>query len=297
MVKRSSQLITVVLAVFVIVVCCSVKAFAARTTVTVTNNTPYPLRAIYKAVGCVHIYHSGNGQTGEVCTVKDVAPLGGVVSYEFGGGTSGRKVWAEIVSGTEAFPPPAPPEMMISTDDQGAINHWNSEYAGRSAIIGPGYTNSYDLTDRNSNSCAVKGFGILHDAHVTWNKLEVQKVALVPPEVDPAITLFIADCGVTVVGAPEATRVCVPFDEKGKARINDGLFDGNASTSSSELAEFCMSLVEPDSGQPGAIRFLIGTEPSDVSGSCEGSVVDADRIKVTCGEGHVTNLEGRVKVK
>ena len=88
-------------------------------------------------------------------------------------------------------------------------------------------------------------------------------------------------------------RVCAPFDEKGKARINDGLFDGKASTSSTELTEFCMSLLETD--QPGSIRFSIYTTPVDALGSCEGSVVDADKIKVTCDDVQGTSLEGRVK--
>ena len=181
---------------------------------------------------------------------------------------------------------------MMITADQNAINHWNSKYVGHSVIIPNGYTNSYDLTDRNSNSCAVKGFGILHDAHLTWSKLEVQLVALEPPEVDPAITLFIADCG-AVVEAPEPVHVCVPFDAKGRARIDDGLFAGKASTSSSELTEFCMSLLETD--EPGSIRFSIYTTPVDASGSCEGSIVDADKVKATCGDAHGTSLEGRVK--
>jgi hypothetical protein len=279
---RSTTLLVTVLTIFLTVTLFATNAFAAKTTVTTTNNTPYPLRAVYSAVGCVKIYHSDINQKDEVCTVKDLAP-GATVSYEFGGGTSGRKVWAEIVSGT--------PEMMISAD-QDAIDHWNSKYVGHSVIIPPGYTNWYDLTDRNSNSCAVKGFGILHDAHVTWNKLEVQLVDLKPPEVDPEQKLFIADCG-AVVSEPEAARVCAPFDEKGKARINDGLFDGKASTSSPELTEFCMSLAEAD--PPGLTRFLIYTTPVGALGSCEASVVDADKIKVTCDDAQGTNLEGRVK--
>jgi hypothetical protein len=280
---RITNLLATVLTIFLTVTLFSTNAFAARTTITVTNNTGFPLRAVYSAVGCVKIYHSDINQKDEVCTVKDVVS-GATVSYEFGGGTSGRKVWAEIVSGT--------PEMMISTGDPNAVNHWNSKYVGHSVIIPPGYTNWYDLTDRNSNSCAVKGFGILHDAHVTWNKLEIQLEYLVPPEVDPEQKLFIADCG-AVVSAPEPVLVCVPFDEKGKARINDGLFDGKASTSSPELTEFCMSLAEAD--PPGLTRFLVYTTPVGALGSCEASVVDADQIKITCDDAQGTNLEGRVK--
>jgi len=154
-----------------------------------------------------------------------------------------------------------------------------------------GYTNWYDLTDRNSNSCAVKGFGILHDAHVTWTKLEVQLVDLKPPEVDPEQNLFIADCG-AMVTAPEAAAVCAPFDGKGRARVNDDLFDGKASTSSPELTEFCMSSAEAD--PPGLTRFLIYTTPVGALGSCEASVVDADKIKVTCdgGQGERTHAVG-----
>ncbi|HEX3033898.1 MAG TPA: hypothetical protein VHT73_02040, partial [Thermodesulfobacteriota bacterium] len=53
MAKQSRNLITVVLTVFLIVAFFSTNVFAARTTVSVTNETPYPLRAVYKAVGCV----------------------------------------------------------------------------------------------------------------------------------------------------------------------------------------------------------------------------------------------------
>lgn len=275
---------TAVLAVLVASALLSTSALAARTTVTTTNNTPYPLRAVYSAVGCVKIYHSDLNEKMEVCTVKDLAP-GATVSYEFGGGTSGRKVWAEIVSAT--------PEMMISTGDPDAVSHWQSEYVGHSVIIPNGYTNWYDITDRNSNSCAVKGFGILDDAHVTWSKLEVQKVVLVPPDVSSKMVLFIANCGAVVSGAPEAVHACAPFDNKGKARIDGELFEGTASTSSPELTEFCMALAETD--QPGLARFLVYTLPVDASGSCDGSVVDVDKIRVTCGDGQGTSLEGRVK--
>jgi hypothetical protein len=51
-------------------------------------------------------------------------------------------------------------------------------------------------------------------------------------QVAPPITLFIADGGAVVGGAPEALSVCAPFDAKGKARIKDDLFDGKAGTSS-----------------------------------------------------------------
>ncbi len=285
MVTRRTNLIAAVVTVLSAAALSSTNALAAKTTVTTTNNTPYPLRAVYSAVGCVKIYHSDINQKDEVCTVKDLAP-GATVSYEFGGGTSGRKVWAEIVSGT--------PAMMISTDNPDAVSHWQDKYVGHSVIIPPGYTNWYDLTDRNSNSCAVKGFGILHDAHVTWNKLEVQLVDLKPPEVDPEQKLFIADCG-AVVSVPEAAHVCVPFDKKGNAHINDGVFDGKAGTSSTELTEFCMSLSEPDG--PGIILFSMYTLPADALGSCEGSVVDGDKIKVTCDDPQGTTLDGRIKIK
>jgi len=282
MVTRSTSPLATVLTIFLAATLLSTNAFAKKTTVTTTNDTPYQLRAVYSAVGCVKIYHSDINQKDEVCTVKDLPP-GATVSYEFGGGTSGRKVWAEIVSAT--------PAMMISPE-QDAIDHWNSKYVGHSVIIPNGYTNWYDLTDHNSNSCAVKGFGIIDDAHVTWTKLEVELMDFLPPEYDPEQILFVADCG-AMVSAPEPLQVCAPFDKKGKARIKDGLFDGKASTSSPELTEFCMALMEAD--LPGLFRLLIYTNPVNAQGSCDASVVDANKIKVTCDDGKGTELEGRVK--
>ncbi len=207
MLRQSRNLITVVLTVFLSVAFVSINAFAARTTVTVTNDTPYPLRAVYKAVGCLQIlsgsvdgnevddtgYHIHN-QTPEVCDYKYVAP-GDTVSYEFGGGTSGRKVWAEIYSAT--------PEMFnSSSSDQEGIDVWNV-YVGNSAIIKDSWSWEDDLYDNGSNSCAVKGFGILHDAHVTWTKIAVHEYY-----VGTGQLLFRADCG-GVVSQPEAKFVSV----------------------------------------------------------------------------------------
>jgi len=95
----------------------------------------------------------------------------------------------------------------------------------------------------------------------------------------------------------QAVQVCAPFDAKGKARINDDLFDGRASTSSTELTGICMTLTGPGLGQTGPTRFTISTSPPGVSGSCEGNGADAARIKVTCDDedGVVTKLRGRVK--
>jgi hypothetical protein len=203
------NLITVALTVFVIVAGFSINAFAARTTVYVTNNSPYPLRAVYKAVGCVQIFSGaadGNktsdgvvihNQTPEVCAVKDL-PVGATVSYEFGGGTSGRKVWAEML--------PATAEMLILSGQNDSLwqEPWNSGYVGYSAIIKDSWSWGYDLYDDGSNSCAVKGFGILHDAHVTWTKIEVHEDCAY----DCGEVLFKADCG-SVVSQPQAEFVSV----------------------------------------------------------------------------------------
>ena len=208
--------VRVALAVFLVTAFLSISAFAAKTTVSVTNNTTYALRAVFKAVGCVHFLSGsadgnqtsdGNtihNQTDEVCEVKYVGP-GETVSYEFGGGTSGRKVWAEIYSAT--------PEMLIlngNYDDQMKAA-WDSAYVGNSAIVQKNWTWRYDLIDDGTNSCAVQGFGIIHDAHVTWNKIEVQEVchpAPGPGGVGAACgdLLFKADCG-SVVSQPEAQFV------------------------------------------------------------------------------------------
>lgn len=204
------SLITVVLTAFVIVAFFSVNAFAARTTVSVTNNTPYPLRAVFKAVGCVQFLSGSvdanetsdgikiHNQTSEVCAVKYVDP-GATVSYEFGGGTSGRKVWAEIYSAT--------PEMLILSGQKDAQFQaaWDSAYVGNSAIVKDSWSWPYDLYDDKSNSCAVKGFGILHDAHVTWTKIAVHEDCHVNY---CGTLLFKADCG-TVVSQPEAEFVSV----------------------------------------------------------------------------------------
>jgi hypothetical protein len=108
-----------------------------------------------------------------------------------------------------------------------------------------------------------------------------------------------AGLGALLLGAgvahAQAVQVCAPFDENGKASIRDGLFEGKASTSSTELTEFCMSLVGPGLGQTGPTDFSIRTFPSGVSGSCEGSGPDATKIKVTCEDGVVTKLQGSVK--
>lgn len=206
MAKQSRNLITVVLTVFLIVAFFSTNVFAARTTVSVTNETPYPLRAVYKAVGCVQFLSGsadGNetsdgttihNQTPEVCAAKYVAP-GETVSYEFGGGTSGRKVWAEIYSAT--------PEMLIlaGLHDSMFQAAWNSAYVGNSAIVKDSWSWGYDLYDDKSNSCAVKGFGILHDAHVVWTKIEVHEDCAY----DCDEPLFKADCG-AVVSQSEAVE-------------------------------------------------------------------------------------------
>ncbi len=208
MIRESRNLITVMLAVFLIVAFFSLNAFAARTTVTVTNDTPYPLDVIYKAVGCAGIKYDGvQIYTVEVCKVIENVLPGATVSYEFGGGTSGRKVWAEIVSATCAGPTCTDsPQMMISTG-QNWIDNWNSIYinsegVGHHAMIRDGFAEySYTLGDNYSNSCAVKGFGILHDAHVTWTQLKIQGENL-----DFYGIQFVADCGV-VIDQPGAVFV------------------------------------------------------------------------------------------
>jgi hypothetical protein len=107
-----------------------------------------------------------------------------------------------------------------------------------------------------------------------------------------AVAALLASAG---VAHAQAVQVCAPFDGDGKAVINDDRFAGKASTSSTELTEFCMSLVGPGLGQPGPTRFTILASPSGVPGSCEGTGPDATRIKVTCEDGVVTKLRGRVK--
>lgn len=108
-----------------------------------------------------------------------------------------------------------------------------------------------------------------------------------------------AGLGALLLGAgvahAQAVQVCAPFGENGKASISDSLFQGKASTSSTELTEFCMSLTGPGLGQTGPTVFSILTSPPGVSGSCEGSGPDATKIKVTCEDGAVTKLQGRVK--
>ena len=108
-----------------------------------------------------------------------------------------------------------------------------------------------------------------------------------------------AGLGALLLGAgvahAQAVQVCAPFDDHGKAHINDALFDGKASTSSTELTEFCMSLVGPGLGQTGPTVFSLRTSPSGASGSCAGSGPDATKIKVTCDDDVVTKLKGRVK--
>lgn len=195
---QDRTLITAVAAVFLIAATSSDCLFAVSTTVRVTNETPYPLNVIYKAVGCVKFHTDGLGiYTPEVCHVINNVQTGQTVSYEFGGGTSGRKAWAEIASATCAGPTCTDtPQMMISTD-QGAIDNWNGRYiasdgVGHSAMIRDGFAEGqYWLGDNYSNSCAVKGFGIRDDAHVTWTKLEIQKVYVD----DHYRYQFVADCG------------------------------------------------------------------------------------------------------
>jgi hypothetical protein len=208
--KQLTYLLAVVLSLALL----SDNAVAAKTTVSVTNDTPYALRAVYKAVGCVdflmgsadsNIAYDGvhdpitiNNRTPEVCDYKYVAP-GDTVSYEFGGGTSGRKVWAEVYSATD--------EMLIPSGQEDKDNMfraaWDSAYVGNSAIVKESFGFTYDLYDDKSNSCAVKGFGILHDAHVTWTKIEVHE-----DDQYGGRPLFNADCG-TVVSQPEAKFVSV----------------------------------------------------------------------------------------
>lgn len=108
-----------------------------------------------------------------------------------------------------------------------------------------------------------------------------------------------AGLGALLLGAgvahAQAVQVCAPFDDDGKARIRDSLFDGKASTSSTELTEFCMVLTGPGLGGTGPTVFSIRTDPPGVSGSCAGTGPDATRIKVTCEDGVVTELKGRVR--
>jgi hypothetical protein len=93
----------------------------------------------------------------------------------------------------------------------------------------------------------------------------------------------------------QAVQVCAEFDEHGKAKIDDTLFAGKASTTSTDLTGFCMSLVGPGLGQTGPTVFSIRTTPDDVSGSCVGTGPDATEINVTCDDGVETKLKGRVK--
>ncbi|UWZ83531.1 hypothetical protein [Occallatibacter riparius] len=217
-------LITAGVAIFTIAMFLPISASAARTTVSVTNNTPYPMRAVFKAVGCVQFFSGSadsnetsdgvyiNNRTDEVCAVKDVAS-GATVSYEFGGGTSGRKVWAEILSISS--------QMLIPGDQNDAVFQaaWNSAYVNNSAIVKSNWAYGYDLYDDQSNSCAVKGFGIIHDAHVTWTKFEVHEDCHVDYCKDE---LFKADCG-SVVSQPEAIFVGVgECETKVRNRIVDG---------------------------------------------------------------------------
>lgn len=108
-----------------------------------------------------------------------------------------------------------------------------------------------------------------------------------------------AGLGALLLGAgaahAQAVQVCAPFNVHGKAHISDAVFDGKASTSSTALTEFCMSLVGPGLGQTGPTRFSLHTSPSDAAGSCEGSGPDADKINITCQGDVVTKLQGRVK--
>jgi len=198
MTMQGRNLLAAVPAAFLIAAFFADCSFAARTTVTVTNETPYPLDVIYKAVGCAKFHSDGVGiYTPEVCHVIENVQPHQTVSYEFGGGTSGRKVWAEIVSATCAgLTCTDSPQMMISTD-QASIDNWNGRYiasdgVGHHAMIRDGFAEGqYWLGDNYSNSCAVKGFGIRDDAHVKWTKLEIQGVY-----VDSHYrNQFVADCG------------------------------------------------------------------------------------------------------
>lgn len=197
MAMQGRNIIAAAPAVFMIAALFSDCSFAARTTVSVTNDTPYPLDVIYKAVGCAQIKYDGvQVYTPEVCHVIENVQTGQTVSYEFGGGTSGRKVWAEIVSATCAGPTCSDaPQMMISTDQEW-IDNWNDIYltsagVGHHAMIRDGFAEYYySLGDNYANSCAVKGFGIVDDAHVTWTKLEIQGQNL-----DFYGKQFVADCG------------------------------------------------------------------------------------------------------
>lgn len=190
-----------VLAAAFVVTCIGAKdASAEKTTVTVTNETPFVLDVIYKAVGCAKIVYDGvQIYTVEVCErIEDVHPNESV-SYEFGGGTSGRKVWAEIASATCAGPYcDDEPQMMVSTEEEW-VDNWNEIYidssgVGHHAMIRDGFAEySYTLGDNYANSCAVSGFGILHDADVTWTKLIIQGENL-----DFYGKQFVADCGVQI---------------------------------------------------------------------------------------------------
>lgn len=220
-----ARTITFVLTIFLVSAFFSINAFAAKTTVSVTNDTPYPLRAVFRAVGCVQIVHGSadghetpdgvwiNNTVDEVCAVKYVAP-GATVSYEFGGGTSGRKVWAEL--------DPATSEMLITgtqTDDATYQAAWNGAYVGNSAIVKSNWSTTYDVYDDGSNSCAVKGFGILHDAKVTWTKIEVHEACYD----NCRGHLFKVDCG-SVVSQPQAEFVSVGECE---SSVRNRLIDSN----------------------------------------------------------------------
>ena len=108
-----------------------------------------------------------------------------------------------------------------------------------------------------------------------------------------------AGLGAWILGArvahAQAVQECAPFDADGKAHINSSLFNGKASTSSTDLTGFCMSLVGPGLGQTGPTRFTINTTPAGLSGSCEASGLDATKLKVTCDDDVVTRMKGHVK--
>jgi hypothetical protein len=218
------------IASLMLLACFSTGALAKKTTVTVVNNSEYTLTAVYKAVGCAQVYKTDHNTELEVCHTASVAP-GGKVSYEFGGGTSGRRVYAGIDGNMT----------MLDTDDDDAVNEWKKNYVGKTAVIEPGPTgNCWDLTDDQKNSCAVSGFGIKDDHTVTWSTVNVSVCHTNAFGAD--CDYFCAQCGSTVSkSTPEIPEVfegtvrCKGVDAYGE-KFNSGPLDVAVVTSEGLLA-------------------------------------------------------------
>ncbi len=81
------------------------------------------------------------------------------------------------------------------------------------------WSTTYDVYDNGSNSCAVKGFGILHDAAVTWTKIEVREACYD----DCRGHLFRVDCG-SLVSQPQAEFVSIGECE---SKVRNRIVDSN----------------------------------------------------------------------